>query len=98
MVWVRFEVWVQKILLVLIVCFLAVAFVCVSHHIFVRVSSRRIYCPRCNIVILDIDVLRADALRCFGTTDTITPNLCKLIKQGTNFANAYSQSNWTWVS
>lgn len=55
-------------------------------------------CPRCDIVIIDIDIFRADALRCFEQGKSITPNLCRLVKRGTYFTNNFSQSYWTLPS
>lgn len=52
-------------------------------------------CRGCNVVIIDIDGLRSDALRCFSEGDTITPNLCALVRQSTYFTKAFSQAPWT---
>ena len=50
-----------------------------------------------NILFLLIDALRAD--RCYGSKKTSkTPNLDKLIKEGTLFENAFSSSDGTPVS
>ena len=55
-------------------------------------------CLRCTVVILDLDTLRADEIDCFGIGATVTPNLCRLIRQSTVFSQAYSQSYWTLPS
>jgi len=51
-------------------------------------------CERCNVVIIDIDILRADEIQCWRK-DTLTPNLCKLVKHSTYFNRNYSQAYWT---
>jgi arylsulfatase A-like enzyme len=55
-------------------------------------------CATCNVVILDIDMLRADALRCFGEGRDVTPNICALIRQSAYFTKDFSQSYWTLPS
>ena len=90
--------WVQRCLYTFVLCAAVVALVRLSQLTADRLLSRKITCLRCNVVILDIDVLRADALRCADNNNTITPNLCRLIRQGTSFSNAYSQTNWTLSS
>lgn len=65
--------------------------------VWVWVSKNNI-CPKCNIVLIDIDVLRADGLECFGYTKTIAPNLCMFAQNGLRFKYNISQSYWTMPS
>jgi arylsulfatase A-like enzyme len=60
----------------------------------------RIYkgCPKCNIVVLSIDPLRADNLPCFGYRYNTAPNICRFANRNIIFTNAYAQSSWTLPS
>jgi len=51
-------------------------------------------CPNCNIVIIDIDILRADALEC-NTDNPNAPNICQLSKTASYFKNHISHSDLT---
>ena len=51
-------------------------------------------CKNCNIVVIDIDSLRADALNCEKDYDN-TPNLCAFINKANVFENNISQSDLT---
>jgi len=48
-----------------------------------------------NIVILDIDILRADALPCFGNSRDTAPNLCRFGAGAVLFERNFSPSFWT---
>ena len=52
-------------------------------------------CKNCNIMLIDIDVLRADELPCYGYFRNIAPNICALAKKSTIFMDNYSISSWT---
>ncbi len=52
------------------------------------------FCPGCNIVILDIDTLRFDAIDC-SSRPGLTPNLCAVTKKAINFKNHISHSDNT---
>lgn len=52
-------------------------------------------CTHCNILFLDIDILRADALPCFGYPRNTAPNLCAFANKSVLFTDNYSMSNWT---
>ncbi|MDO8551804.1 MAG: sulfatase [bacterium] len=54
-------------------------------------------CKDCNIVFIDIDTLRADAIDCQNNFDN-TPNLCKLLQSSIVFKNNISQSIMTRAS
>ena len=55
-------------------------------------------CKKCNVVIIDLDVLRADDLPCYGYRRNTAPNLCKFASRATLFKQNYSQANWTLPS
>lgn len=52
-------------------------------------------CPGCNVVVLSLDVLRADALPCYGYHRNTTPNLCAYAAKNALFTRAYSESSYT---
>lgn len=56
---------------------------------------RNITCRRCNIVIIVVDSLRADALPCYGYTLNSAPHLCGFSKKNILFTNMYANSTWT---
>ena len=60
-----------------------------------RIIRRDLTCKGCNIVIIDLDVLRADALPCYGYHRETAPNVCSLVNKGVIFERNYSQNNWT---
>ncbi len=90
--------WIRKIVFVIIIC----TGLCVAALLFrtavSQIARRTVSCPDCNVVILDIDTLREDALHCFDTNAVVAPNLCKLIRQSAYFPYDFSQSNWTLPS
>lgn len=51
-----------------------------------------------NIVLVTIDTLRADHLRCYGYPKNISPNIDQLANQGVLFFNTISQASITPVS
>lgn len=55
-------------------------------------------CKDCNIVLIDIDTLRADSLPCYGGLRNTAPNICKLAQKSVIFENNYSTSYWTLPS
>ena len=55
-------------------------------------------CKECNIVLIVIDPLRADALPCYGYIANTTPNICKFAENNTLYTNTFSQSSWTLPS
>ena len=60
--------------------------------------KKGIPCKNCNVVIIDIDLLRADSLPCYGYRRNTAPNLCKFAGQATLFKQNYSQADWTLPS
>lgn len=59
------------------------------------VNKKGAICRKCNIVVIDIDSLRADELPCFGYYRNTAPNICRLAAAGVTFENHFSQSSWT---
>ncbi len=55
-------------------------------------------CTNCNIILIDIDILRADELPCYGYSRNTTPNICNFAKKGMIFNDNYSPSYWTMPS
>lgn len=55
-------------------------------------------CDQCNVVIISIDVLRADALPCYGYRHNTSPGLCRFAEDKIVFGQAYSQSPFTLSS
>lgn len=52
-------------------------------------------CTKCNVILIDIDLLRSDALPCYGYFRNTAPNICDFSLQSVKFTQNYSQSNWT---
>jgi arylsulfatase A-like enzyme len=48
-----------------------------------------------NIVLIQIDTLRADHVGCYGYRRATTPNLDRFARAGVQFRNAYSTTSWT---
>ncbi len=55
-------------------------------------------CNQCNIALIDLDILRADALPCYGYDRNTAPNLCAFARNATLFTDNYSTSYWTLPS
>ena len=51
--------------------------------------------PGINIVLISLDTLRADHLKCFGYKKETSPNMDRLGIDGVMFTNAFSTTNWT---
>lgn len=62
------------------------------------INRKKTICPKCNIIIIDIDTLRADALSCQGPSKPTSPNICEFFKKGVIFEQNFAQSNWTLPS
>lgn len=90
--------WIQKSLYLAGLCIVFIILVRLYQLLKFHNPPRTLSCFRCNVVVLDLDILRADELRCFGRGVNITPNICRLIRQSTYFSNNFSQSNWTLSS
>lgn len=52
-------------------------------------------CPGCNVVIVSLDVFRADNLPCYGYPRNTAPNICGFAARNSYFTRFYSESNYT---
>lgn len=64
---------------------------------FITITKPNI-CTNCNILLIDIDILRADGLPCLGYFRNTTPNICKFASQATIFEDNYASATWTMPS
>lgn len=48
-----------------------------------------------NVLLISIDSLRADRLRCYGSSRATSPTMDRLAAEGVRFARAYSPTSWT---
>lgn len=55
-------------------------------------------CKDCNIVLIDIDPLRADGLHSFGNPRSVSPTLDAVAQKSFTFTAAYAVSSWTLPS
>ncbi len=55
-------------------------------------------CDKCNIMLIDVDILRADELPCYGYPRNTMPNICEFAKKSVSFKDNYSTSYWTLPS
>ncbi len=77
---------IRNVLLVLLIFVVGTA-------VFALIKTRtKKTCDHCNIVIMDIDILRADELPCYGYSRNTTPNICQFAKKATVFKDNYSTS------
>ncbi len=63
-----------------------------------RNSRSSLSCKDCNILVIAVDPLRADALESMGGIRDYAPTIDGLAKQGYSFTNAISASSWTLPS
>jgi len=63
----------------------------------IRPSELSGSCKDCNVVIIDIDILRSDALAC-GTDAENAPDICSFSRQAAYFKNNISHSQYTLPS
>ncbi|MFH1619923.1 MAG: sulfatase [bacterium] len=61
-------------------------------------ARARIFCPDCNVIMVSLDTLRADALGIYGYHRDTSPNIDRLARRGAVFLNAYSQAPNTFPS
>ena len=51
--------------------------------------------PEINIILISLDTLRADHLKCYGYERETSPNMDQLGTEGVVFTNAFSSTSWT---
>lgn len=88
--------WVFMLLLSSAVFFLSI-FLGFKDKLIERTDLLSESCKGCNIVIIDIDTLRADAIDCEDRRDQ-TPNLCRVMDRSVYFSNNISHSDFTPTS
>lgn len=59
---------------------------------------RQLACPKCNVILISVDSLRADHMGAFGYYRDTTPNFDALAKKGLLFENYFTTSFLTPVS
>lgn len=64
-------------------------------QLFFRGSGIQVQCKDCNILLVVIDPLRADALSVYGNPRNTTPSLDALARKGYVFTRAFSAAPWT---
>jgi len=84
----------QKNVLVYLIVFVFLFVAILTGWTYLKRSSNEKY----NVIIIDIDHVRADALPCYGYERNTTPNICSLAESGVLFKNNYSESYWTLPS
>lgn len=88
----------KKHLIVRVVVVLFLVFAAAAALYWIKIQKEKPLCPRCNIVLIDIDILRADALPCYGYKRNTAPNICDLANKSQRFDNNYAQAHWTLPS
>ena len=63
--------------------------------IYVPAEKEKTNKPRINIILISLDTLRADHLKCYGYEKETSPNMDRLGTEGVIFTNAFSSTNWT---
>ncbi|MFH1618317.1 MAG: sulfatase-like hydrolase/transferase, partial [bacterium] len=61
-------------------------------------AQARISCTNCNVILVSLDTLRADALGIYSYYRDTSPNIDRLARKGAVFLNAYSQAPNTFPS
>ena len=85
----------------IIVIFLAIIFTLISiFYLKFRQPSNKseLKSLNRNVILISLDALRADHLKCYGYSRNTSPNIDRLAKEGIIFKNAYSQSTYTLLS
>lgn len=55
-------------------------------------EDQRFSCPRCSVVLISIDTLRADHLGCYGYGRDTSPNIDRMANNAIRFERAYATS------
>jgi arylsulfatase A-like enzyme len=54
-------------------------------------AAESLSCPGCNVILVSLDTMRADALHAYGNPRRTSPNIDRLAAKGAAFSNAFSQ-------
>ena len=82
----------RKLIISLIILLVVIAAAIGTYKIFRPVK------PRCNVILILLDTVRADRLGCYGNELGLTPNIDKFAETAICFDNAFSQAPWTLPS
>ena len=66
-------------------------------RLFNKPSEGKLYCPKCNIILLNIDLLRADYVGLINPSQDLTPNIDQYYNNAIQFTNAISASGATYM-
>lgn len=55
-------------------------------------------CRDCNVILISLDTLRADALETYGADFSVSPAIDRAAKRGVVFTSAYAAAPWTLPS
>lgn len=55
-------------------------------------------CLNCNILLIDVDILRSDSLPCYGYFRNTAPNICQLALKSILFENNFAPNTYTLPS
>lgn len=75
-----------------------------ARHIVIALGLLAVACggrepdPRPNVLLITVDTLRPDHLRCYGHERPTSPNIDALAARGVRFENALAQAPWTLPS
>lgn len=88
----QYKIWSACIVVTFVVCLTGVILL---HR---NTLKRGASCVNCNVLIMDIDTLRADDLPCYGYARNTAPHLCAFAKKAVLFEHNYSPATWTLPS
>src|SRR3989338_3113927 len=88
-----FIIWISSVSMSFVVLAVLLQYALNSNKNFSLSGS----CKNCNVVIIDIDVLRADAIDCKNKYNN-TPNICRFANNSVYFQSNISQSYQTFPS
>lgn len=60
-----------------------------------NILTKKALCPECNILLVNLDTLRAPELPCYGYHRDTAPNLCRYAMSNQLFTNFYTQTSFT---
>lgn len=60
-----------------------------------QTALRSAPCPDCNILIVNLDTLRAPEMPCYGYSRDTTPNLCRFAGNNMRFSNFFTHTPFT---
>ena len=95
--------WLIFLLLIILISLVATVFLKTKNknqqqNVLLQSEEQNYKCDHCNIMLMDIDILRADELPCYGYSRDTTPNICSFAKKSIIFKDNYSTATWTLPS